>query len=165
MGAYWLSPKGDIIEVDSRHIHSIISYPKKFGIPMTMIESAYRKHKEPLGSEGDAREEILIRLMEKGWIRIRYINRQYSVVVQLSDVFYAGGSWKHAVSKWSRYAVKDGSIPETVSVTILDLGGGRLWPEQQLYELAAGSLTERRKVGTFAEFLNPVKKKRRRGAA
>ena len=159
MSAYWITPKGDIMEVDSRHIHTIIEYPQNFGFTAAQIRAIYRRHGERIGMEADAREEIMIRLMERGWIRVRYIPQLYSITLQMSDIFYKKDSWKEPVTKWAHLVGCD--MPESASVNIMDLGGGTIWPEQQLYEIASGSLYERRKAGTFAAFLNPKKKKRK----
>lgn len=160
MEAAWISPKGMVYEVDSRHIHSIITNPEIFGFTKAWIKSVYRKYREPVGQEGNAREHILIKLMEKGWIRIRHVKKQYSVTIQLSDLYYKDGSWKEIVSQLTKTAVKECGLPETVSVVIIDLSGGLLFPEKQLYELAGGALHERQKRGTFADFLNPFVKRR-----
>lgn len=161
MSAYWIDPDGKIFEVDSKHISSIIAEPEAFGFTKAYIQSVYRKHREPLGSEGNAREEILVKLMERGWIRIRFISRQYSVTVQLSDNFHTTESYAELVTPWAKLMMKKRTLPETVMVSIINLRGSNL-SEHQLYEVASGALFERKKKGTFAEFLNPSKKHAKR---
>jgi len=80
--AFFISPKGDLIRVSDRHIRDVVSYPEKFGLTQNYIEDVHAKYGEKIGSEGDAREEILIKLVHKGWIRIReYYNKYWSVQV------------------------------------------------------------------------------------
>lgn len=86
--AFWISPNGVIMpntagEID-RHIHMVTHYPEKFGLTDQSIKAIYKKHKEPIGVEGgNAREEIILELMKKGWVRIRYVGRFDAFTVQL----------------------------------------------------------------------------------
>jgi len=70
--AYWIDPRGTIIPVPMKHINLISSNPKKFGLTKEYITQIYAKHKERLGLEGKAREEIMVNLMSNGWIRLRH---------------------------------------------------------------------------------------------
>lgn len=79
--AFFISPYGDIIEAKISHIDTVIQNPEKFGLTKEYIQQAYSKHNEKVGQEGKAREEILQKLMEEGWIRIRRYNRFWSVNV------------------------------------------------------------------------------------
>ena len=78
--AYWVSPQGKIFDVGTNHIDAVIKNPKAFGLTSEKIQAAYDKHGEELGREGKAREEIILDLVKKGWVRIRrYRNEGYSV--------------------------------------------------------------------------------------
>lgn len=79
--AYWISPKGEIVNVVNNHIDVVIKNPSKFGLTLDSIQSLYDYHHEPLGSEGKAREEIIIDLVKRGWIRVRRYRDGYSVNV------------------------------------------------------------------------------------
>ena len=70
--AYWIDYSGNIIPVGLKHINLISEHPKKFGLTKDYIESVYKKHKERPGQEGNAREEIMVNLMNNGWIRLRH---------------------------------------------------------------------------------------------
>lgn len=83
--AYFIAPSGDVIPVDHKHIVSIIANPEKFRMTRKEIEDIYAKHKERMGLEGKAREEILATLMADGWIRLRYIPAKMSFTAQLSN--------------------------------------------------------------------------------
>ncbi|MBT7561280.1 MAG: hypothetical protein HN616_02605 [Proteobacteria bacterium] len=78
---FFISPVGKIIPVggNGTHIGTVIAHPSKFGLKKADIEKAYKKHKERLGIEGDAREEILKRLTKKGWIRLRRYPQYWSI--------------------------------------------------------------------------------------
>jgi len=78
---FFISPVGKLIPVggNGTHIGTVIAHPSKFGLKKADIEKAYKKHKERLGIEGDAREEILKRLTKKGWIRLRRYPQYWSI--------------------------------------------------------------------------------------
>lgn len=80
--AYFISPAGEIIDVRTSHIAEVIGNPGLFGVTTDEIRDAYDRHGEKIGSEGEARKEILLRLVERDWIRIRrYENRYWSITV------------------------------------------------------------------------------------
>jgi len=68
---YFAHPLYGYIPVKT-HIDYIISNPDKFGMTLEEIQAIYNKHKERLHSEGNAREEIIKKVSEDGWIRIRH---------------------------------------------------------------------------------------------
>lgn len=70
--AYWISPTGKSYGLNGRHINDIFSNPERYGLEKSYIQSAYKRHNEPFGVEGKAREELFVELMKKGWIRVRY---------------------------------------------------------------------------------------------
>jgi hypothetical protein len=80
--AYFISPEGHIIPVFDeygRHINAIIAHPDKFGFTQEEIEETYKKHGEHMGTEGNAREELLVKSINNGWARIRkYSDRNAS---------------------------------------------------------------------------------------
>lgn len=78
--AYWISPRGEVLSVHTNHIDIVIKNPDKFGYTAEKIQALYDKYGEEMGVEGKAREEIILDLVRKGWIRIRrYRNDGYSV--------------------------------------------------------------------------------------
>jgi len=72
--AYWISPKGKIFKSE-KHIDDVIRNPKAFGYTIDEIKKIYFQFKEPLGSEGKAREHIILELIKQGWVRIRKYSR------------------------------------------------------------------------------------------
>ena len=73
--AYWV--KGDeVIENDASHIRIIADNPERFGLTRRYIEDVFEQHGEMMGTEGEAREEIIKEVARNGWIRVRhYVNR------------------------------------------------------------------------------------------
>jgi len=79
--AFFLSPSGDLIHVPLNHISTVIADPEKFGLTTERIQNAYSRHGERIGVEGEARRELLLRVIADGWIRIRRSpNRYWSVI-------------------------------------------------------------------------------------
>jgi hypothetical protein len=79
--AFFLSASGNLIRVPDSHIGFIIGDPKRFGLTPTEIRSVYDKYKEPVGVEGEARREILLKIISNGWIRIRRYRNYWSVTM------------------------------------------------------------------------------------
>ena len=77
---FFISPKGEIIPVETSHIRTVIKTPGLFGLSRDYIESRHTEHGEKTGTEGKGREEILRRVMRNGWIRLRrHTNKYWSV--------------------------------------------------------------------------------------
>ena len=79
--AYWVSPRGEILPVKTNHVDIVIQHPKKFGMTTDKIREIYDKYDEHIGQEGKAREEIILYLLDKGFIRIRRYKNSYSLNV------------------------------------------------------------------------------------
>jgi len=75
--AYWISPNGEIICVKETHISEVFDHPFIFGLSRSYLELIYDIHDEEYRTEGKAREEILLKLFEQGWIRARRYHRPY----------------------------------------------------------------------------------------
>lgn len=120
--AYWVDPYGTVIPLTAdRHIHEIMENPEKFGLTTKEIESAYKKHKEPMGIEGNAREELMGNLMAKGWGRVRYISRDDSFIVQ---VYKLDKRNKENLYDWAVLAVKKGGAMKHTGITIMEISPG-----------------------------------------
>lgn len=74
MTAYWIKEVQIIDVSQSRHILEVIKSPKHFGLTTKYIKGIYRKHHEILGSEQNAREELIKLVSKSGWIRVRKYN-------------------------------------------------------------------------------------------
>lgn len=73
-GAWWFKRKGTApLDVStSTHIAALIESPETFGLTTDEIKQAYASSGERMGSEGKAREELLKRIIMRGWIRVRH---------------------------------------------------------------------------------------------
>jgi hypothetical protein len=79
---YWLSQDGSV-PVTQDHIDAVVAEPERFGLDRDTITEIYRRHGEEIGREGFARDEIMRRAAENGWIRIRvHANSSSFLVVQ-----------------------------------------------------------------------------------
>jgi hypothetical protein len=122
--AYWISKNGDIIPIAGnadRHIHMIIQNPEKFGFTEKQIKDIYKKRKEPLGAEANAREDIMIDLMERGWIRVRYVKGFDMFTIQLKKLDQRS---KDNIWNWAS-GITNGKIdkvPRYSGIKIMDLG-------------------------------------------
>jgi hypothetical protein len=117
--AYWIDPYGSIIPLTAnRHIHEIINNPEKFNLTTKEIAAVYKRKKERIGSEGEAREEIMFNLIKNGWGRIRYINQKDSFIIQ---VFNLNHQQKENIYDWAHLAIKKGGASKFTEVTINEI--------------------------------------------
>jgi hypothetical protein len=79
--AWWISPKGEILPILGKdtHINNVIKNPQVFGYTIESIQKIYDKYHENIGTEKQAREEIMKHIMDNGWIRIRDNTNFYSI--------------------------------------------------------------------------------------
>ncbi len=81
--AYFIHPHGgQVIYVPHSHIALVISNPEKFWLNLDYIKKIYEKHGEKIGLEGRARREILLGLIDKGFIRIRKYKNHWKVNIK-----------------------------------------------------------------------------------
>lgn len=125
--AYWISPKGDVLEPSSYHIGAIINKPKKFGETDQSIKDTFDMHGEPISrnSEGLARNEIMTRVMKRGFIRIRKHNlrRAQGWVIELYGLNKKKASY---ISNWAKWLIDNKMAGDVFAdVTITDLNNFR----------------------------------------
>jgi hypothetical protein len=81
--AYFIHPcGGQVIYVPHSHISLVISNPEKFNLNFDYIKTIYEKYGEKIGLEGRARREILLHLIDRGFIRIRKYKNHWKVNVK-----------------------------------------------------------------------------------
>ena len=100
--AYFISPAGHVMLVETSHIATLIESPRAFGTTKRKIEAVYANHKESLGHEGYAREEILVEVIRRGWIRIREYPDEYWSV----QFAKATPRTKTFIRKWARAVLR-----------------------------------------------------------
>jgi hypothetical protein len=81
----WISPTGETSVIKQAHIHDIIAEPRKFGLTDEIVKSTYEKYGERMGSEGQAREDLILQALKNGWIRVRNYRNYWGVTVQRLD--------------------------------------------------------------------------------
>lgn len=79
--AFFISPKGEIVYTPISHIAQVTGNPEKFGLDRSFVEYVYNFYNERMGQEGKARDQILLSLFKKGWIRLRRYRNFWSVNV------------------------------------------------------------------------------------
>jgi len=86
LDAYWISPDGKALSVPQTHIDMIHKAPQKFGESKKSLSKEYEKYGEVERTEGKAREKIIIRIMKRGFTRIREHKLGWSIEVwKLTD--------------------------------------------------------------------------------
>lgn len=124
--AYWIKDNKIIDIKDIKHITFLLKCPQDFGFSKEEIEKLYDRYNEPVGLEGKAREEIIKRAAEKGWIRARhYAGRNDYWTIQF-DKFL---SRKGAVKKFLAWALNNKIIypDDTVVLTGYDDGHNQIY--------------------------------------
>jgi hypothetical protein len=58
--------------VELNHIYTVLSHLDRFGLAVRYVSSVYERHDEPYMFEGKARAQIFRLLYRRGWIRVRY---------------------------------------------------------------------------------------------
>ncbi len=53
-----------VIKITGTHVGDLIKNPEKFGLTSDEIKDAYNRYDEPMGHEGRARDELLLKALE-----------------------------------------------------------------------------------------------------
>lgn len=85
----WISPRGEIMmDASGTHIGIVMKSPEKFGLNTGDLKKIYTKYSETFSPdvEGKAREEIIVGLVDQGFIRLRrYPNKFWSINIKRLD--------------------------------------------------------------------------------
>ena len=119
-GGVWVSPHGDIFGVPLTHVRAVVEAPEKFGFSIEQIKSIFNKHNEGIGSEGDARDEIISLLISKGWVRIRYYPGEF-FHVELSAFTQV---YSNYLSSWASKVIAKDNSKRSFKVVICELRRG-----------------------------------------
>jgi hypothetical protein len=119
--AFFISPKGVVSPVATSHIATVIADPRLFGMTRTEVEAIYEAQGEPVGLEAHAREQILVRLLKKRWIRIReHPNRHWAI-----EFGSATPETLALIHKWARSVLRRGIVADRhVPVLLIGLTDG-----------------------------------------
>lgn len=120
----------------SKHIDHIVQHPESFGLNSGVVMAVYAKHNEQVGVEGRAREELILQVINHGFIRVRfYKNSRWSITL------YDNRVNKNILRKWAQMpsVQKDKYMP----VHILDIHTEKVNKNYTVDNLAKGDhLTE-----------------------
>ena len=100
--AYWLFPDGKIHSVRTTHIQEVINCPEEFGETLGGLKNLYGVYEERTPHEGKARVEIMKRILQRGYIRIRE-KRNYWVI----ELLQFSHKEKKLISQWVNYIWDD----------------------------------------------------------
>jgi len=131
INAYWLTQKymdrsdnsGSIIKPESRHILAVVNHPEKFGETEEILETTFNLYGEQMRSniEGKARHAVLLRVIKRGFVRIR-TNRtrrsqHWSVQVNILDL-----SLKNIIWMWAKQVSSEQGSDKFADVVVHELG-------------------------------------------
>lgn len=147
--AYWINPNGQILDIDvDTHISQIIKEPEKFGMTKEKINNIYKKHNEPIGLEGQAREELIMDVLKLGFIRIRlYINMHWSITI-----YGQSEKTKKIISSWANFAKDDKKAGPYMPVVIIDLKTDSMDKYEGVKELVTENSITLQWVSNLSEF-------------
>lgn len=105
---YWILVDGKILE-QSRHIMAIKQNPTSFGETEESIKRTFAKHGEEnnYNVESKARQEIMLRVIRRGHIRIRKnIHRhcQHWII----QIYELSDERRATISSWAKFVATDG---------------------------------------------------------
>ena len=107
LSAYWISNKGKVFELKGKyHIWYVIKYPNRFGETKESIQKEYDTFDEKIGWEGKAREVIITRILQRGFVRIRENLNRWSIQIwkmtpRLNDFIW---EWARSIKVMDKYA-------------------------------------------------------------
>ena len=113
---------GKIKQVEGTHINSVTKDCRTFGLTPDEVQAAYKKYKEPIGLEGRARGDLMLKIIKNGWIRVRetYDGQGNCFTIQFDDFVRQ----KKDLQKLINYLLYDSEdIKKDTQVTFLDIDG------------------------------------------
>ena len=146
--AFFISPKGQVVDCKINHITTIVANPKKFGLTKEYLQVVYDKHGEKMTIEGKARHEIILRLIKQGWIRIRRYKNFWSI-----NVDKLTGKVKAELQMWAHDLIqgKLGTKEQDVYMDVRIDDGMRV-STSKIKVMAQGGLREAREKGVDVDY-------------
>ena len=146
--AFWITPKGETVEVNRTHIQTVIDHPKKFGLTTDKIKSVYDKYNEPVGQEGKAREEIMVDLIKKGYLRVRRYGREgYSINIpkmtkKIKDILFdfankmltTGVAGYKEKDKYQEVHIIGLNAPVNIFMSLFDIAQDKLYEGDESFD-------------------------------
>ena len=146
--AFFISPKGQVVDCEINHIATIVANPKKFGLTKEYLKTVYDKHGEKMNTEGKARGEVIKRLIKTGWIRIRRYKNFWSI-----NVDRLTGKVKAELQMWA-YDLIQGKLGTKEQDIYMDvrIDDGSKVSMSKIKVMAQGGLREARENGVDADY-------------
>ena len=146
--AFFISPKGQVVDCEINHIATIVANPKKFGLTKEYLKMVYDKHGEKMNTEGKARHEVILRLIKQGWIRIRRYKNFWSI-----NVDRLSGKVKAELQMWANDLIQ-GKLGEKEQDVYMDvrIDYGSKVSMSKIKAMAQGGLREAREKGIDVDY-------------
>lgn len=114
---YWYK-KGSIIDItNSSHIRCIYDTPEQFGLTTTEVQETHASHNETPPHKGKAREVLIKKGKECGWIRVRhYVGKKDYWSIQ----FYYYDKRKNAIRALVNLLVSENSMSRYNTIVLTD---------------------------------------------
>lgn len=140
--AFWLLPwvrSGVGIIVSTRHVLTIINNPEQFGETSISCKATFEKHGEQMQSnmEGLARNEIICRVLDRGFVRIRNNRKKHSQFWSI-QAFRLTRSMNVVLWKWAIYVSKQAGRDRFCDVVINEIGRDNSKNSTSLDMMASG---------------------------
>jgi hypothetical protein len=120
----WITPIGQLHPIATRlHIQDVCRNPEFYGLTLEGLLAVYDRHREAyrpepglvfIGGEGRARDEIMIGLLEEGWVRYRRRNNRWTF-----DAWALTPKMKDTILVWAKAFLASGHGRENVSIRML----------------------------------------------
>ena len=131
-GGVWISPSGDIFGIPLTHIRSVISNPGQFGFTKEQLKEIFNRHNEGVGSEGNARDEVIALLVSNGWVRIRYYSGDFGFHVELGKF---SNTCKEYLQEWASGVLNKNPDRADYPVKVCEVLNGNLETTFKLKDL------------------------------
>lgn len=105
--SYWISPSGEIHNVNINNIDFVCQNLEIFEMSLEEYHSYFHKFEVPYGLEGNARSEMFINLLKRGWIRIGENSKTGWTI----ELWYLTFETYNNLTEWSKLdIIKDSAI-------------------------------------------------------
>lgn len=112
---YWVSPKGNIIQIDDHPVKTIADDPLVFGYTYKEMQIIFAKYSDYNEREGEATKSIIADLLEKGWV---YCHRRNVEGDWLADVSRLDKRTRFNIQLWIQYLLRKGEITDEEALRI-----------------------------------------------
>jgi hypothetical protein len=116
--AWWVKRGQKYIDVDTKHINTVLEHPESFGLTRESILDIYNEFGEKPGQEGDAREKIILELVKEGWLRVRHYTRPQDYWTFTVNSFRGQTP---DIAKFCNWAIGAGTMSERDSMMVASL--------------------------------------------